>query len=66
MSRNNLQVPKFWLLICLFKFSSMTLFLVITAAIISSSVKLQYSDTPGVVLAEEQQYVTKFTPGIIN
>ena len=28
--------------------------------------KLQYSDTPGVNLAEEQPYITQFTPGIIN
>ena len=46
--------------------SSITLFWVITAAIFSSIAKLQYSDTPGVVLAEEQPYITKFTPSIIN
>ena len=32
----------------------------------SSSVKLRYSDTPGVVLAEKQPYITQYTPGIIN
>ena len=31
----------------------------------SSSVKLQYSDTPGVVFVKEQPYITQFTPGII-
>ena len=30
------------------------------------SVKLQYSDTLGVILEEEQPYTTEFTPGIIN
>ena len=28
--------------------------------------KLQYSGTPGVNLAEEQPYITQFIPGIIN
>ena len=32
----------------------------------SSSVKLLYSDAPGVALAEKQPYFTYFTPGIIN
>ena len=31
-----------------------------TAIIFSSIVKLQYSDTPEVVLKEEQPYITKF------
>ena len=35
--------------------------------IFSSSVKLgSYSDTLGIVLAEEQPYILQFTPGIIN
>ena len=32
----------------------------------SFSIKLQYSDTPEVNLAEEQPYITQFTPDIIN
>ena len=32
----------------------------------SSVQKLRYSDTFGVVLAEEQPYITQFTPDIIN
>ena len=47
--------------------SSISLFWVITAIIFSSSIKkLRNSDTSRVVLAEEQTYITKFTPGIIN
>ena len=37
-----------------------------TAIIFSSIVKIQYSDTPEVVLTEEQPYITKFASGIIN
>ena len=45
-------------LIWLFKLSSITLPWVITAAIFSSRVKLRYySDTPGVVLAEEPTHI---------
>ena len=32
----------------------------------NTSVKLLYSDTPGVVLTGEQPYITQFMPGIIN
>ena len=32
----------------------------------NTSVKLLYSDPPGVVLTGEQPYIRQFTPGIIN
>ena len=52
-------------MISLFKLSSVTLYWVITAIIFSSSVKLHYSGA-SVVLAEDQPYITQFTPGIIS
>ena len=61
------KVHKVWFLICLFKLSSISLIWVITAIIFSSSVKkLRNSDISGVVLAEEQPYITQLTPDIIN
>ena len=57
---------KVWFLICLFKLLSITLSLVMTSKIFSSSVKVRYSDTPGVVLAEEQPCITQINIWIIR
>ena len=43
------------------KLSSITLSLVITVTIFPSGLKLQYSDTSGAVLAEEQPYYIVYT-----